>query len=174
MGCCCCCCAKPKNNALDPKDVELMFDTENPHIISKTFDVARYKCFSFKGLVTIAKASDVYDGDTLSLSWKQGNTIIKWRCRCLGYDSPEMKPRLNAPNRAKIIENAQIARNKLVSFMGKDMMVLAEMGDFDKYGRILVTLKHPKNNTNINEQMIAGGYGVKYNGGTKDQGNGST
>ena len=42
-----------------------------------------------------AKVVDVYDGDTITVSIINNCTIQKHKLRMLGYDSPEMKPRLN-------------------------------------------------------------------------------
>ena len=45
-------------------------------------------------------------------------------------------------------------------------LVYIECGNFDKYGRLLVTM-YAEDGENINEWMIKKGYGVPYEGGRK-------
>ena len=66
-----------------------------------SIDTSTIPYFTFKDRVIVAKPCDIYDGDTFSICFEQGNDIVKWKCRCLGYDSPEMKPLLKNPNREK-------------------------------------------------------------------------
>jgi hypothetical protein len=47
-------------------------------------------------------------------------------------------------------------------------LVIIECGDFDKYGRILVTIILRSTGENINQWMLDNNYGVVYNGGTKN------
>ena len=111
-----------------------------------------------------AKVVDVYDGDTITVSIINNFTIQKHKLRMLGYDSPEMKPRLNIPNRAEEIEKAKQAKNFLSNLI-LHKVVLADINGFDKYGRLLGTIFH--DTKNINQVMLDNGHGYVYNGGTK-------
>ena len=80
-----------------------------------------YKCkrdvpkFTLEGKIIPSKVfiEDIYDGDTFKACFWLGDNIIKFSCRCLGYDSPEMKPRKDSPNRDKEKEAALNAKNRL-------------------------------------------------------------
>jgi len=46
--------------------------------------------FSFKGHTFFAKPCNIYDGDTFSVIFLFENKLIKYKCRCLGYDTAEI------------------------------------------------------------------------------------
>ena len=142
--------------------------------------------FSLDGRTFDAKVVDVYDGDTCSVVISLFNTFTKFRVRCAGYDSPEMKPLKSEENRDIIIINACKARNYFASrttnckldpniaYSKKEMKSILETNTkvikikcegWDKYGRLLghfyVDGKY------INKEMIQKQFGYKYNGGTK-------
>ena len=59
-------------------------------------------------MITLGKLIDVYDGDTCDILILvppklickcDSNLFIKYRCRIYGYDSPEIKPKLDTLNR---------------------------------------------------------------------------
>lgn len=120
--------------------------------------------FSLDGYSTQAKVVDVYDGDTCTIVFKWEGKYRKFKCRCYGYDSPEMKPRLDIENRDEIKENAIKAKNRLTELTKN--IVRIECMNFDKYGRLLVKL-YKSNNISINEIMVNEGHGYVYHGGTK-------
>jgi endonuclease YncB( thermonuclease family) len=126
--------------------------------------------FSWKGKTFYAKASNIYDGDTFSICWIWKDEPIKYRCRCLGYDSPEMKPSLSNPNRDKEKELAKLAKSRLAELLnaGSNGLIKVECGDFDKYGRILVTIWTDSETKSINQIMLDEGHGKAYMGGTKE------
>jgi len=129
--------------------------------------------FSFRGYECSAKIVDYYDGDTVHVAfvpfWSIGPTptIIQYKIRMAGYDSPELKPRLNNPNRLEEKKAAVEAKDALKEKVGADGIVHLVCGDFDKYGRILGTL-YSRRGENINEWMINNGYGRPYEGGHKE------
>lgn len=131
--------------------------------------------FSFEGIKCNAKIVDVYDGDTFKAVIFYDNKMIKINCRSLGYDSPEMKPRLNIKNREVEIKKAHEAKDYLDNLIGNDRMVWVEFKEFDKYGRALANIykSNPKysltNLESFNEQMIKKGHGYRYYGGTKEK-----
>lgn len=119
--------------------------------------------FNLNGHRTFGKVVDVYDGDTCTIVLKWEGKYRKFKCRCYGYDSPEMKPRLNVENREEIISKAKLARDRFKQ-LTKDIINI-ECLNFDKYGRLLVNLY--KNDCYINNIMIKEGHGYVYTGGKK-------
>lgn len=120
--------------------------------------------FSLKGNRYPCRIVSVYDGDTCTALFKMDKKFVKFKVRMLGYDSPEMKPRLNIPDRDKIKEDANAAKEALI-LKTKNEKIIIECGDWDKYGRLLGTLYD--GNLNINEWMIESEYGYRYDGGRK-------
>ena len=89
--------------------------------------------FSFEGIKCNAKIVDVYDGDTFKAVIFYDNKMIKINCRSLGYDSPEMKPRLNIKNREEHIARAKAAKNRFIELVSIYELVYLECFKFDKY-----------------------------------------
>lgn len=123
--------------------------------------------FTFKGKQFVATPCHIYDGDTFSALFHYRGEWIKYRCRCLGYDSPEMKPRMDAPRRDEEKESAQKAKERLTELLHKHATVRIDCGDFDKYGRILVTVWNQVDTLSVNEQMLREGHGKVYDGGRR-------
>jgi endonuclease YncB( thermonuclease family) len=127
--------------------------------------------FTFKGNIFYAKPCNIYDGDTFSIIFEYKGELIKYRCRCIGYDSPEMKPLLSNPNRKNEIELAHKARDRLEELLNKHKtkLVKIECFDFDKYGRLLVKIWNLVDEKCINDIMVEEGYGKCYFGDTKEK-----
>ena len=114
-------------------------------------------------------------GDTFKACFWLGDNITKFSCRCLGYDSPEMKPRKDSPNRDKEKEAALNAKNRLIELMKNcENIIYLRSYQFDKYGRLLVKIfneeKYAINDDEkncINNIMIKEGHGYEYDGGRK-------
>ena len=149
---------------------EVCLSTKETSFSLSSLDTSTIPHFTFKDKVIIAKPCDIYDGDTFSICFKLGNEIVKWKCRCLGYDSPEMKPSLKNPNREKEKELALLAKQRLVQLLSSNASGLVRVvcGDFDKYGRILGTVYNDVDADSINTIMIREGHGKEYDGGKKD------
>jgi endonuclease YncB( thermonuclease family) len=126
--------------------------------------------FSFVGKTFYARACNIYDGDTFSIIFLHNNNVIKYKCRCIGYDSPEMKPSLSNPNREKEKALAVIAKNRMTELLTKHEsgLVFVECFEFDKYGRILVKVYNMIDTKSINEIMVEERHGKCYDGGKKD------
>lgn len=121
--------------------------------------------FTLNGYSTMCRVIDVYDGDTCTVMFEWEGKMRKFKCRCNGYDSPEMKPRLNIENRADIIVNAKLAKQRLQELTKKCVRI--DCLQFDKYGRLLGDLYIYRTNEHINQIMIDEGHGYIYDGGTK-------
>jgi len=134
-------------------------------------DKEKIKCFSFKDQIFYGYPTNIYDGDTFSLIFVYKDEVIKYRCRCAGYDSPEMKPPLSNQNRDNEKVLAHKAKECLIELLGKHetKMIKVKCGEFDKYGRLLIEMWNMVDETSINEIMVKEGHGKLYNGGTKEQ-----
>tara|TARA_B100000963_G_C22587949_1_gene654069 strand:- start:39 stop:515 length:477 start_codon:yes stop_codon:yes gene_type:complete len=134
-----------------------------------------FKTFSLEGLNTYCCILSIYDGDTCTIGFKWKGEYFKTKVRMLGYDSPEMKPKLDVKNR----EEEKAAARRAKDFLDKstrDKTLWIEFKKFDKYGRPLAIL-YTETNTycylcgktriNINDLMVQEGHGYAYDGGTK-------
>ncbi len=145
------------------------------------------KLFDLKGSVYSAKVVDVYDGDTCTVVFRLNNDFTKFKVRCLGYDTPEMKPPKDSENRDKLIDMAIKSRNYFVSrvtncqidiskhYTKKELknlinsntkLIKVKSHGWDKYGRLLGEIYIGK--TNLNNEMVEKNYGYSYDGGTKE------
>lgn len=122
--------------------------------------------FSFNNYTCKVNIVDVYDGDTFTGCFYYNNKLYKYKFRCLGYDSPEMKPLKINKNRDQEKIEANKAKQRFIELI-ENKLVTVEMGKFDKYGRILATVYHTHISNTINDIMIKEGHGVPYSGGTK-------
>ena len=144
--------------------------------------------FSLHGIETRGKVVDIYDGDTCKIVILIGEQLQKHTCRLVGLDTPEMKPLKSKPNREKEIEAAQQCRNKLIQLVTNCELTLetkltkpeckklmdsntniisVKCHEFDKYGRLLVSLYTPEGNC-VNDILVAMGFAKNYDGGTKN------
>ena len=163
----------------------ICFSNNNDSVLLNLHDVD-VEMFSLNGMTFNAKVVDVYDGDTCTVIFYYKDEPIKFKCRCKGYDSPEMKPPKDAKNRDDIIKNANLAKNffinqttnvninilkkydkkELKDILNKNTRIIKiKTYEWDKYGRLLADFYY--NNVNLNELMIKEGHGYSYDGGTK-------
>jgi endonuclease YncB( thermonuclease family) len=126
--------------------------------------------FNFENQTFIAKPCNVYDGDTFSVIFDFKGELIKYRCRCYGYDTPEMRPSKKNPNRLKEKELAYAAKQRMVELLEAhpSKLIKIQCLKFDKYGRILINAWNNVNEKSINEIMVEEGHGKWYDGGKKD------
>jgi|ETNvirenome_6_85_1030632.scaffolds.fasta_scaffold15338_4 endonuclease YncB( thermonuclease family) len=142
--------------------------------------------FSLDGQEIWAKVVDIYDADTCKIVIFLNNKFIKFNCRLTGIDTPEMKPSKSKPNRDLEKKAAKRARNRLVQLvtncdididkhyrksdirkllLTNNLVIRASCDEFDKYGRLLVTLFN--DNQSANQSLIDEGFAYAYDGGTK-------
>jgi len=156
-------------------------------IINASIDT--YPLFSLNGLITYAKLLSNYDGDTGDILLNYNNNQpLRMKARFSGYDSCEIKPSLNDPDRENKKKRAIIAKERLWFLCTNSTnlkenhktLIKIKCGEFDKYGRLLIlafnidcNIEDPNLddktlfNLSINNQMITEGHGYSYNGGTK-------
>jgi endonuclease YncB( thermonuclease family) len=142
--------------------------------------------FSLASRIVSAKVVECYDGDTFKAVLPLGDALWKFDCRMAGYDTPEMKPPKSQIGREQEKMNAKIAKRALLSRVTNSVLLTSSLDsldalvalnkrviqlsckEFDKYGRLLVEVVED-DGTSVNDWMVAGGYGYKYNGGTKER-----
>ena len=127
--------------------------------------------FSLDGYLKQCKVVDVYDGDSIKVVFRHSGMLNKWTIRMAGYDAPELRPRLNTPNRESVIESAKISKEFLKSLVMNEpkQIVYIQCGKMDKYGRLLGTVYiNHEDNISVNDLMIQNRMGYEYYGGTKN------
>ena len=139
--------------------------------------------FNLDGFKGYARITSIYDGDTFKACVLKHDRVLKFKFRLLGYDSPEMKPKLGIPYRQEHINAAVEARELLKELVCFDNdithkiwnpclcktkingFVYIECDKNDKYGRTLVTVyKHKNDSQSVNQQMIDSGKVNVYDG----------
>lgn len=148
-------------------------ESEISNLNNKLVNIKTHKdvpYFNFKNKTFIAKPCNVYDGDTFSVIFDFKGDLIKYRCRCYGYDTPEMRPSRKNPNRDHEKKLAYSAKNRIIELLEAhpSKLIKIECLDFDKYGRILIKAYNNVNEKSINEIMVDEGHGKWYDGGKKD------
>ena len=88
-----------------------------------------------------------------------GYKLYRWKCRLLGIDTPEIK------TKSKDEYAAAIKAKEKLSELILNKIITIKCSNFDKYGRLLITVY--KSGVNINEFMVRQGHAYKYDGGTK-------
>jgi micrococcal nuclease len=109
----------------------------------------------------------VVDGDTIDASIDLGFDIsLSKRIRLAGIDTPESRTR-DLEEKALGLESKEWLKKALEG--AKDILIKTELpGSTEKYGRIIGHLFINGQETSLNNQMIAEGYALEYEGGKKD------
>ena len=140
----------------------------------------KIKIFNLENYKGWVKVVNVYDGDTFRACLYLHGKILKFTFRPTGYDAPEMKPRLDMPQRELHKKQAVEAKEyfeKLIGFEQKSTtccmissssMIYVHCYKNDKYGRVLVEMfKDEHDKVSINKMMLDSGLVQPYDGGTK-------
>ena len=137
----------------------------------KKMDENKISYFSFNGMEFHAKPCNIYDGDTFSAIFKYRDEYIKYRCRCYGYDSAEMKPLLSKPNREAEKILAYAAKDRFIELLTQhpENNIFIKCHEFDKYGRLLLEIWNYIDEESINNIMINEGYRKPYTGEKKEK-----
>ena len=116
----------------------------------------------------IKEIHKVVDGDTIDASIDLGFDIsLEKRIRLAGVDTPESRT-TDLKEKAMGLESKEWLKKKLEG--AKDIIIKTELPDStEKYGRIIGHLYINSEATSLNDQMIAEGYALAYDGGTKDK-----
>ncbi len=84
----CCPIAASTLSPSPPRSQELSDAAATRALLSTPDDAPRYE--KLRG-TTLARCVDVYDGDTFTVLLLHDGRVVRRRCRCLGYDLPEMR-----------------------------------------------------------------------------------
>ncbi len=115
--------------------------------------------FTITGPIAKAKIVYVYDGDTIhAVFWFNGR-YQRFKLRCYGYNSPELRPKRSEADRDEIIRRGKLARDAISDAI-LDKIVRLECFGFDVFGRVIVKIYH--DGVYINDWMIAEGHGIPY------------
>ena len=116
----------------------------------------------------IKSITKVVDGDTIDADIDLGFDIsLTKRIRFAGIDTPESRT-TNLKEKAMGLESKEWIKKALEG--AKDIIIKTEKPDStEKYGRIIGHLFINGQETSLNNQMIAEGYALAYDGGTKDK-----
>jgi endonuclease YncB( thermonuclease family) len=117
------------------------------------------KLFSFENEQIQAKVVSVYDGDTVKCVFPSNGKMYKWNCRLTGVDTPELRTLCKIEKKYGY-EVRDYLREKILN-----KVVTLHCGDFDKYGRLLVTIQY--DDCMVNQWLIDNNYAFSYDGGTK-------
>ena len=138
--------------------------------------------FTFEDKITLAKVTDVYDGDTVTVVFWHGKEFVKYSLRLYGYNCPEMRPSKKLLNRETHKKAAKKCRDILQKLLARyNNMVWIKYTEEEKYGRLMGYIYMPPeakdSNTykfkfegNLlcaNSLMIEQGFGKLYKGGKK-------
>lgn len=148
--------------------------------------------FTLQGQTFYGKVVYIYDGDTVHIVFKLDNKLVKFNCRLLGIDTPEIAPKnitdeklrnqqvtmaYNSRNylinrvSSQKLTNERMSKNEVKNFLSKSTkLIWIKCYEFDKYGRLLVELfDEPTSTKSFNQDMIDNKYAVGYDGGTKKE-----
>ena len=126
--------------------------------------------FNLKGKKLTGKVVDIYDGDTCKIVVELDGKLVKFSCRLLGINAPEIKPLKNKENREQEKIEAKKCRNRLFELCTncslddnkkiKDeidnnrKLVIVECFDWDKYGRLLVYIYDLNSDKSFNSILL--------------------
>jgi endonuclease YncB( thermonuclease family) len=115
----------------------------------------------FIAMVPIGKVLKVYDGDTITIAGRIGNTgnLYRFSVRLNGIDTPEIKGQTEGEKKI-----AAIARDFVAGKIMDKVVTLSNI-EMEKYGRLLADVTFDKEN--IAQSLIKACLAVKYDGGTK-------
>lgn len=125
------------------------------------YDQENTPWFSLSGKKLTCKCVQVYDGDSITLIMPIHGKVYKKKCRLIGIDTPELRT-LNDTEKKAAIE-----AREFLSGMILNKKVNVECHDWDKYGRLLITVYINDLTTSINQFMIDNKHAYEYDGKTK-------
>lgn len=132
---------------------------------------------TFAGSVRTAMVHSIYDGDTITIITRlhSGEPYAKYNLRLSGLDAPEVKPRLDTPDR-ELHKQAGIAvRDYLMRYIPVGSLVQVAFEKEEKYGRLLGTVHKLEYRyikyiptQNVNQHLVDLGLVKPYKGAAKD------
>tara|TARA_B100000787_G_scaffold38291_1_gene27099 strand:+ start:2903 stop:3322 length:420 start_codon:yes stop_codon:yes gene_type:complete len=107
------------------------------------------------------KIVNIYDGDTFTICYIRDGKLLRRRCRCVGYDSPELRSK-DVNEKQAAVRAREFLRSHLPLGVSK-----FQISGLDKFGRLLVS--YTKKGKSLADVMIDNGHGYAYAGGTKQK-----
>lgn len=121
-----------------------------------------YPPFTLDGRTIEGKVVSVYDGDTVKIVFPVNEQLYKWNCRLSGIDTPEVKTKCELEKKFGYKVRDEL-REKILN-----KVITVQCHEFDKYGRLLTTLKMKwGDEKSVNQWLIDEGYAFEYDGGKK-------
>ena len=99
----------------------------------ETYTAYNTEWLTLRGDYFMCKVIDVYDGDTVTVSFRYHGVPTKKKCRLSGIDTAEIRSQDE-----KEKKHARIAKDFLERLV-LNKVVWIKCGDWDKYGRLLGT-----------------------------------
>ena len=121
--------------------------------------------FSFDGIETYARVSNVHDPDTITIIFENAGEMIKLNIRLEGIDAPELNSTLVSESKACI------EGTKKLKELCADRVIRVVLGKYDKYGRVMSVIHTIEpiegDLTCINDYLLKYQYVRTYSGGRK-------
>lgn len=122
------------------------------------------KPFSLSGFTTNASVISVYDGDSITAAFPIPQFVESekylWKCRVIGIDTPELRSK-----NWDVREHAFKARDRVRGLLvGRSCRL--RLGEFDKYGRVLVSVQLA-DGRDLGRLLIDEGLALPYDGGRR-------
>ena len=145
-----------------------------------TFETTPY--YSLKNQIKLCRVMSIYDGDSITIATIINEVPTMFKCRLDGIDTPELRPRLGIENRREHIQKAIRARNRVAQLVtdcdipiesdqkkldiaANSKLIRVKCGDFDKYGRLLISIPHESQT--VSQILVQEKLANIYGGGTK-------
>ena len=126
----------------------------NPKVLSKCI---------YKNKKVLARVYSVYDGDTISIIFDHSDDFVKYNCRILGIDCPEIRAK-NKKEKLHAINARNFLREHIL-----EKIINIEIIEFDKYGRLLINAYLPDSGKKISDLLIDNQFAVEYTGGKRGE-----
>jgi endonuclease YncB( thermonuclease family) len=114
--------------------------------------------FTLQGKYKV-KVIEVYDGDTVTVAFKEGTRNCKKRGRLIGINAPEIRTK-NQEEKERGYEAKTEMEKLCLNKLGN-----AVFYGFDNFGRVLMTLNI--NGVDISKKMMNSGHAVEFQGRVK-------
>ena len=133
---------------------------------SKELETMHYLCnmstpYTLEGRSVLGRVLRVIDGDSMHVSMPIDGHIWSFPCCIQNIDCPEIRTRnLNEK------ELGFKAKDHVLNLV-QDNIICLKLGEFDKFGRLLVDI-HTSSGVNVAESLIENGLGREYHGGKRE------
>ncbi len=130
--------------------------------------------FSFQGQQHVVRLADVHDGDTCHIVLDVNGDLRKLVVRIEGIDTPELATAEGQRAKTRLMQLLAPHTADTRALQKQAVLLAAQLGKFDKYGRCLAKLAQLHNNNATNADfdavattLIAEGLAKPYFGGSK-------